>query len=131
MGVPIAAGIAVLGTVLFCVLPGQLLGLFDADAGMLSMGIPALRSISVTFVFAAVTIILGYACSGLGNGVINMLGTGLRQVLILVPLLWLFTRIWGVSAAWYAFWVAEPAALVYAVLSSLRLLKKRGIFENE
>lgn len=130
VAVPIAAGIAVLGTALFCAFPGQLLGLFDADAGMLSMGIPALRSISVTFVFAAVTIILGYSCSGLGNGVINMLGTGLRQVVILVPLLWLFTRIWGVSAAWYAFWVAEPAALLYAVLSSLHLLRKRNILDK-
>ena len=117
-------------TALFCAFPDCLLGLFDADADMLSLGIPALRIISVTFVFAAVTIILGYACSGLGNGMINMLGTGFRQVVILVPLLWLFTEIWGISAAWYAFCAAEPAALVYTLLSSLHLLQNRKIIER-
>lgn len=81
--VPMAAGIALLGTVIFCAIPEPLLGLFDADAAMLALGVPALRTISFTFAFAAVTTILGYAASGLGNGLINMAGTGLRQVLII------------------------------------------------
>lgn len=129
--VPMAAGVALLASTIFFAIPELLLGLFDADADMLAIGIPALRIISLTFVFAAVTTILGYASSGLGNGLINMAGTGLRQVLILIPLVWILAKAAGVHAVWYAFWAAEPAAAVYAILSSLRLLRKRGILAPE
>lgn len=125
--VPMAAGVAVLATALFCAVPEQLLGLFDADKEMLALGVPALRIISVTFVFAAVTMILGYASSGLGNGFVNMAATGLRQFVILVPLVFLLSKMAGASYVWYAFWAAEPAAAVYAVFSSVHLLRKKGI----
>lgn len=128
--VPMAAGIALLATVVFCAIPEPLLGLFDADAELLAIGVPALRIISFTFVFAAVTMILGYAASGLGNGFINMVGTGLRQVVILVPLVWMLAKSTGVRSVWYAFWVAEPVAAIYAIVSSIRLLKKRGILKQ-
>lgn len=62
--------------------PRELLGLFSASDEMLAMGIPALRIISVTFVLAAFTIICGYFASGLGNGVINMIGGALRQMML-------------------------------------------------
>lgn len=104
--VPMAAGIALLATVVFCAIPGPLLGLFDANEEMLAFGVPALRIISLTFAFAAVTMTLGYAASGLGNGLINMVGTGLRQVILLVPLVWLLARTAGVNTVWYAFWVS-------------------------
>ncbi|MGN0399641.1 MAG: MATE family efflux transporter [Blautia sp.] len=123
--IPIAAGIALLATVIFCAVPHLLLGLFDADAEMLRLGVSALRIISITFVFAAVTMILGYAASGLGNGFINMVSTGLRQVVILVPLVWILERYAGISCVWYAFWMAESVATVCAIFSSIRLLHKR------
>ena len=116
--VPIAAGIALLASVIFCAIPRQLLGLFDAEADMLLLGVPALRIISVTFVFAA---------SGLGNGLINMIGTGLRQVIILVPLARILGKTAGIHAVWYAFWVAEPLAMIYALISCVHLLHKKGI----
>jgi len=125
--VPMAAGVALLAAAIFCAFPGVLLGLFDADEEMLALGIPALRIISFTFVFAAVTMILGYAASGLGNGFINMTGTGLRQLVILVPLIRILEKSAGVSSVWYAFWAAEPAAAAYTVWATARLLRQRGI----
>lgn len=127
---PMAAGIALLATAVFCAIPGWLLQLFDADANMLALGIPALRTISFTFVFASVTMILGYAASGLGNGFINMAGTSLRQVIIFVPLVWILAKTAGIGSVWYAFWAAEPAAALYAIFSSIRLLYKRGILTD-
>lgn len=129
--VPMAAGVALLATALFCAIPGPLLKLFDADAEMLALGVPALRIISVTFVFAAVTMILGYAASGLGSGFVNMVSTGLRQFVILVPLVWLLAETAGVRFVWYAFWAAEPAAAAYAAFHSIRLLRQRGILTSK
>ena len=129
--VPMAAGIALLATLVFCSVPKLLLGLFDADGQMLAIGIPALRIISVTFVFASMTMILGYGVSGLGNGMINMVGTGLRQVIILVPLVWMLAKTAGVQFVWYAFWAAEPAAAIYAWISSICLLRKKGLTASQ
>lgn len=54
-------------------------------------------------------------------------GTALRQVVLLVPLVWLLARTLGIGQAWYAFWIAEPAAALYSGRAALRLLKARGI----
>lgn len=121
---PIAVGIALAATVLFFVLPGQLLSLFSPSPEMLEIGIPALRIISPTFALASVTVVLGYSMSGLGTGVINMLGTALRQLILLVPLIYLFARFFGVGYAWYAMWISETAAALYAVLAAKRVIKK-------
>lgn len=86
---------ALCGTAVFLLFPRQLLGLFSASEEMLAFGVPALRIISVTFLFAVVTILCGYFASGLGNGVVNMIGGALRQLVVLVPCLWLLIQSFG------------------------------------
>lgn len=48
---------ALCGTAVFLLFPRQLLGLFSASEEMLAFGVPALRIISVTFLFAVITIL--------------------------------------------------------------------------
>lgn len=124
---PIAASIALLATIVFFAIPDRLLSLFSANEEMLALGIPALRIISVTFVCASVTMILGYALSGLGNGVVNLFGAVLRQCVPLIPLVYLFARVAGISYVWFAFGISELAAVTFVSLSALRLLKQKGI----
>lgn len=112
----VAVVIAVIGTLIFQLLPGQLLSLFAAGEEMRAIGIPALRIISVTFLMTALTTLIGYCASGLGNAVINMLGTGLRQVVLLIPCAILFLHLGGLGMVWYAMWVAEAAAAVYCII---------------
>ena len=122
---PIGGAIAILGTILFMAFPRQLLELFAASEDMLSIGIPALRIISVTFVLSSVTIILGYAASGLGNGLINLIGTALRQLIVFVPLAYLFAKLGGISCVWFSVWIAELAAVCYAAWSSSREFRRK------
>lgn len=112
-------------TVIFLLLPGQLLGLFNPSDEMLALGIPALRIISLTFALSAATIVIGYSCSGLGNGVINMLGNALRQVIAFIPFAYLFIKIMGVNQVWYSLWISEAAAALYAGVSLLFEYKKK------
>lgn len=123
--VPMAVGIALVGTILFEAIPGPLLGIFSASEAALSIGIPGLRIIAVTFVLGALTTVLGYACSGLGSGLANMVGTALRQFLPLVPLAFLFGQLGGVGAVWYAVWVCEAIAAAFAILFTRRELRKK------
>ena len=115
---PTGIVIALCGTVIFCAFPGQLLQLFSASPEMLALGTPALRIISLSFVFAAVTILCGYFASGLGNGVINMVSAAIRQLVLLVPCLWFFIKTVGVTQGWYAFWIAETVACIYSYCTS-------------
>ena len=54
-------------------------------------------------------------------------GTALRQVVLPMPLVWLLARTLGIGQAWYAFWITEPAAALYAGRAALRLLQAQGI----
>jgi Na+-driven multidrug efflux pump len=129
VSIPAAVVISLIATAIFMAFPRQLLGFFSPSADMLTIGVPALRTISVTFAFASSTMILGYSMSGLGNGVVNMLGTGLRQLIIFVPLAYVFASNAGVDMVWYAMWISEAVALIYAVIASRRTMKKRGVLD--
>ncbi len=121
---------AVLSAVMIAVFeafPARMLGLFSAGPEMLALGVPALRIIAPTFLPASATIVLGYAASGLGNGVINMLGSALRQVVVLIPCLGFLAWRFDVGAAWIAFWPAEAAGILYAASAALRELKRKDI----
>jgi putative MATE family efflux protein len=120
-----AAGIGLVGTVVFLALTKQLLSLFAAGEAMMEIGIPALRIIALTFVPASLTMVIGYTVSGLGNGMVHMLGTALRQFLILLPFVLLFGALGGIGAIWYAFWISELCALVFAVIALRKELKKK------
>lgn len=115
--------IALCGTVIFLCFPGKLLQLFSASPEMLTLGIPALRIISVSFVLSAITILCGYFASGLGNGIINMVSAAIRQLVLLIPGLWIFIKTFGISHGWYAFWIAEIVACIYSSCASHKLLK--------
>ncbi|MCD7887132.1 MAG: MATE family efflux transporter [Clostridiales bacterium] len=128
---PVSWVISVVMTVVFWAFPAQLLSIFSASETMLELGVPALRIISPTFAFASTTMILGYSLSGLGNGVVNMLGTAIRQFILLVPGIWLFARLFGVGCAWYAFWIAEVAATAYAGCMTVLELRRKGILGSK
>lgn len=99
--------------------------LFPASNEMLAFGVPALRIISVIFLFAVTTILCGYSASGLGNGVVNMIGGALRQLVVLVPCLWLLIQTVGIDKAWFAFWVSEVVACAYSLWAVRKELRNK------
>jgi Na+-driven multidrug efflux pump len=107
--------IMLLGTAVFCLFPKTLLGFFSAGDEMLSIGVNALRIISISFVLTGVTVVTGYYFSGLGNGLVNMISTLLRQLIILIPVAYILASKFGINATWYAFIVSELIACVFAL----------------
>lgn len=121
----IAVALMTAGAVVFVLAPGALLGLYDASDALVRIGTPLLRTMALTFPFAAVTITIGFASSGLGNGMVSMLATCMRQLVLLVPFAGLFSRLWGLDCAWYAAWVSEGCAVLFAVLAFRREYNKK------
>lgn len=100
--------------------------LFDADDPAIQRNMIVGGIISVTFLFAVTTILCGYFVSGLGNGVVNMIGGALRQLVVLVPCLWLLIRTMGIDRAWFAFWVSEVVACAYSLWAAKKELRNKG-----
>jgi len=122
--IPAAIIISLIATVIFLAVPQALLGLFSAGEEMLAIGVPGLRIISTTFVFASVTVILGYASSGLGNSIILMIGTLIRQFAVLLPAAYLLATTLGIQYVWYAFLPAEIITVVFMIIASRKQYQK-------
>lgn len=113
-----------LGTLLFTLFPDTLLGLFNASDSLRSMGEVALRTISLSFPLAAVSIIFGALFQAMGDGIYSMTTSIIRQLFVLIPCAWLFGRLGGLDAVWYSFLVAEAVAMALSIIFFRKELKK-------
>ena len=87
-----ASCIMVAGTILFQVIPGPLLSIFDATDTMMAVGIPALRIISLSFCMAGACIALGSSFQALGKSLYSMVTSIVRQLVFLVPIAYVLAR---------------------------------------
>lgn len=99
--------IMALGTLAFWVWPAQLLSIFNASENMIAIGVPALRLISLSFLFAAFGIVTSSVCQALGHGVLSLIVSVLRQLVLILPAAWLLGRYVSLTAVWLAFPFAE------------------------
>lgn len=114
-GVCIAVGVMLAGLIVFHVFPDTLLALFSAEdsaADMAAIGIPALRIISLSFLFAGFCIISSAAFQALGKGMYSLLISLVRQIFVILPVAYLFARTLGLNAVWFSFPIAELFSVV-------------------
>lgn len=116
LGISIAVGIMLFGLLVFQIFTPQLLMLFNASEEMLAIGVPALRIISLSFLFAGYCIIVGSFFQALGNGIYSLLVSIARQLFCLLPLAFLFAKLFGLHAVWYAFALAELVSLTVSTI---------------
>jgi len=88
---------------------------------MLEIGVPALKTISLCFPMAALGIMFSSLFQAIGNGRLSFLMSALRQLIILLPAAFIFSKLWGLSAVWYAFPVAEIFALIFASIMMVKV----------
>jgi putative MATE family efflux protein len=127
LGVRYAMIIMVIGCLLFELIPGQLLGLFDASEEMKRIGIIALRAIGTHFPLAAVCIILITTLQALGYAFYSMFVSIGRQLVVLIPAALILARVGGLNAVWWSFLIAEFMSLALCVYYFLRV--KRNVID--
>ncbi len=125
VGVMIAVSVMLIGLAVFQIFTRELLLLFNASDHMLEIGVPALRIISLHFIFAGYCIILGSMFQALGNGVYSLINSVCRQLLCLLPLAWLFAKLWGLHAVWYAFCFAELISVIMSTILFRRIYREK------
>ena len=114
-----------IGTVVLHLWPEAFLRLFSATEEMYEIGVPALRITSIPFIMSAFCIVLGDFLNGLGIGYVTAVNSFLRQILILLPLAWLFERLFGIHYVWYAFVASEFMSLGYSTVMFFKLWKQK------
>ena len=113
IGVSAVFVIMVFGTLLFQMLPRELLMIFDASEEMLRLGVPALRIISIHFPIAAICIGMGSVFQALGFSIYSMINSIVRQLVVLIPCAFVLGRVTGsVDSVWWAFLIAEMFSLL-------------------
>lgn len=111
-----ATALLVFGFAMFNLFPGPLLKLFNASDYMLSIGIPCLRIISISFLFAGFCIICGSVFQALGNAMLSLWVSVARQLVVLLPAAYFLARIGGVDAVWWCYPIAEIASLTLSLI---------------
>ncbi len=108
--------IMLVGLLIIQLLPAQILGLFKASDYMLSIGVPALRTISWSFLLAGFSVIASSTFQALGNGFLSMVISIVRQLVVLLPAAWLLSLSGQLDLVWWSFPIAEVVALVLCLL---------------
>lgn len=116
------------GTLIFWAVPGVLISMFNPSETMMSLGITALRIISICFPFAGYAIMRGSVFQAVGKSVYSMNISLIRQLGVLLPMAWILGRIGGVTAVWWAFPIAEIAGTGMSVMYTRKV--KREIIDN-
>lgn len=120
-----AGCLMLIGIAVFQLLPGTLLDFFSPDDTMRAVGIPALRLLSLPFVFAGPCIILGGAFQGLGKSVYSMIVSICRQLVVLLPAAYLLSLAGEIDLVWLSFPIAEVVSLILSIFMMRRVWKQK------
>ena len=106
-----AVAIMFVGFLAFQIIPDVFLSMFLAEGettgDLLTIGVPALRTISISCLLAGFCVGSSAVFQALGHGVLSLIVSVVRQLVVLLPVAFLLSKIHGLDTVWWAFPVAE------------------------
>ena len=123
ISVLMACSIMTFGTLLMWVMPETMLKLFEASENMLAIGVPALRTISLSFPLAGFCICIGSVFQALGKSHYSMFTSIARQLIVLIPAAYLLSRLGNVDYVWFAFPIAELVSTTCSIIFFVKIYK--------
>ena len=121
-GLIIGISMMAVGMLIFWIFPRQLLGIFAPTPELMEMGVPALRTISLSFCLGAVGIILSTVFQAVGKGVYSLYISLLRQIVIVLPCAWALSFL-GLEYVWFAFPVSNVVSMVLSIVMAKHLFR--------
>lgn len=112
------------GMLIFLSIPSELLSIFDASEEMLSIGVVALRIVSLCFPLISFNIVCSSAFQSLGNGMYSLCVSVIRQLGVIIPVAYLLSLSGNLNIIWFAFPIAEIVGIGFS-LFFLRKITKR------
>ncbi|MEG0617480.1 MAG: MATE family efflux transporter [Oscillospiraceae bacterium] len=125
MSLIMTTAVMLLGTIIFQLMPNALLQMFNPTAAMMEIGVPALKIISASFLFTGVSIVLSSVFQALGDGMLSLIMSIIRQMVLILPIAWILATFVGRDAVWYSCVIAEAACFVLAIIFYVRIRHKK------
>ena len=123
-----SVAIMAVATGIFFLFPEKLIQIFSTGSSIVAIGKYAFPVISISFVFAGLTIVITSYLQGIAHIKSSLFIIVLRQIVLLVPLAWVFHFI-GLDAAWWTFPVTEIIASMTGIL--IIVIQKDKFFLQE
>lgn len=124
LGLMYGVGIMLAATIVFQLFPSQILGLFNPSAEMSRIGIPALRIISLHFLMAGFSIVMGSVFQAFGLGTYSLIISLVRQVVVLLPVAYFLSQTGNLNLVWWAYPIAEVFSIVLCIFFMRRVNSK-------
>jgi Na+-driven multidrug efflux pump len=126
LGLIYAVSMMLVGFVIFQIFPGALLSMFEmSDEAINTVGISALRTISVSFIFAGFSIICSAVFQAFGYSIFSMFVSIGRQLVTLLPVAYLLSLTGDVNAVWFSYPIAEMVCVVLSVVFYVYIYKRK------
>lgn len=120
-----AVCLMLIGLMIFMTIPGLLLSMFNASEEMLAIGIPALRIICPSFLFAGYCIVIGSVFQALGNGVYSLWVSMARQLFVLLPSAYILAVTFGLNYVWWSYPIAEVVSVALTTVLFRKIYRQK------
>ncbi|MGM0411434.1 MAG: MATE family efflux transporter, partial [Bacillota bacterium] len=102
------------GFIIFQTIPSQLIQLFNSDPELIEIGTTALKTISIAFPIIGPAIIISTTFQAIGKGLPSLIQSFARQIVVLLPLMYILGQNYGLSTLWFAFPISELTNIIIA-----------------
>ena len=111
----LAFGVTLIGELIFLLIPDQIISIYKVNDEILNIGIPAFRILAIGFTFAGISLVFSSSFQSLGNGTYSLIINISRKIIIVLPLIFIFRNIFGISIFWISFTIAEIITMLIAL----------------
>ena len=126
LGMFYAVSFMLFGFAIFQLFPEVLLSLFDIHPDVIStIGIPAFRTISISFIFAGFSIIYSAVFQSFGYSFFSMIVSIGRQLATLLPVAYLLSLTGNINNVWWSYPIAEVVCLFLSIAFYLYIHKRK------
>jgi len=107
--------------------PTQIISLFNSDPKFLEMGTPAIRVFSLLLFVVGAQISATFFFQGIGKGLPALVLALSRQVIFLLPCIFVLPQLFGLIGLWTAFPVADGLAILFTLFWTGVQFRKLGM----
>lgn len=126
LGLIYAVSMMIFGFALFQIFPDVFLAMFNMSKEAIeTVGVPALRTISISFIFAGFSIICAAVFQAFGYSLFAMFVSIGRQLVTLLPVAYLLALTGDVNNVWWAFPIAEVVCVILSVVFYIYIYKRK------
>jgi putative MATE family efflux protein len=120
----VCSAVCLLGSLLCQLAPGVVTRLFTDDAALIETSNHALRLTTWMFWVVGFQIVITNFFQSLGEAGKSIFMSLIRQVLFLLPMLFIFPHFWGLSGVWLSFPLSDLAATLVSVILLVIVMRK-------